>query len=119
MSDQPKIAFLTAGAAGMYCGSCMHDNALARALQKTMNWDVQLIPTYTPIRTDEKDVTVDQVYFGGINLYLQQKIPIFRHIPAFLDRFLDNPRLIKRLTAKAAETSPKLLGGLTVSMLKG
>ncbi len=119
MSDQPKIAFLTAGAAGMYCGSCMHDNALARALQKTMNWDVQLIPTYTPIRTDEKDVTVDQVYFGGINLYLQQKIPIFRHIPAFLDRFLDNPRLIKRLTAKASETSPKLLGGLTVSMLKG
>ena len=116
---QRRLAFLTAGAAGMYCGSCMHDNSLARALIELKQWDVQLIPTYTPIRTDEQSVTVDQVFFGGINLYLQQKIPLFRHIPQFLDRFLDSPWLIRRLTAKASETSRELLGQLTVSMLKG
>jgi hypothetical protein len=27
-----RIVYLTAGAAGMYCGSCLHDNALAKAL---------------------------------------------------------------------------------------
>ena len=118
-SQTRKLAFLTAGAAGMYCGSCMHDNSLARALIQVKKWDVQLIPTYTPIRTDEQSVTVDQVFFGGINLYLQQKLPLFRYIPQFLDRCLDNPWLIRRLTAKASETSPELLGGLTVSMLKG
>ena len=33
MSDEPtRIAYITAGAAGMFCGSCMHDNTLARAL---------------------------------------------------------------------------------------
>lgn len=96
----------------------MHDNSLARAMINH-GWDIQLIPTYTPIRTDEQDVTIDHVYFGGINLYLQQKIPLFRHIPAMLDRIFDNPWLIKRLTAKASETSPKLLGSLSVSMLKG
>jgi len=96
----------------------MHDNSLARALIG-IGWDIQLIPTYTPIRTDEDSVTIDQVYFGGINLYLQQKIPLFRHVPQVLDRMFDNPWLIKKLTAKASETSPELLGGLSVSMLKG
>jgi glycosyltransferase involved in cell wall biosynthesis len=113
-----RIAYLTAGAAGMYCGSCMHDNALAAALTQA-GVDCQLIPTYTPIRTDESDVSVDQVFFGGINVFLQQKLPLFRHLPNFLDRILDNPSLIRRVTRRASHIDPKELGGLTVSMLKG
>ncbi len=27
-----RIVYLAAGAAGMYCGSCLHDNTLAAAL---------------------------------------------------------------------------------------
>ncbi|QEG21105.1 glycosyltransferase family 4 protein [Mariniblastus fucicola] len=118
IDDKPKIVYLTAGAGGMFCGSCMHDNALSRSLQKT-GWDIQLIPTYTPIRTDEQDASVDQVFFGGINVFLQQKIPFFRWIPASLDRFLDNPKLIRRVTAKAMDTDARTLGKLAVSMLKG
>lgn len=102
----------------MFCGSCMHDNALSRSLNK-MGWDVQLIPAYTPIRTDERDASIDQVFFGGINVFLQQKIPFFRWLPSSLDRFLDNPKLIRRVTAKAIDTDPKTLGKLAVSMLKG
>lgn len=74
---------------------------------------------YTPIRTDEEDVSIDQVFFGGINVYLQQKIPLFRHLPAFADRFLDAPWLIRWATSRGMETSAKELGALTVSMLKG
>ncbi len=70
-SRNPKIVYLTAGAGGMFCGSCMHDNALAKALIQ-QGLDVQLVPTYTPIRTDELNVSVDQVFFGGINVFLQQ-----------------------------------------------
>ena len=29
-----KVIYLTAGGAGMYCGSCMNDNALVRELRK-------------------------------------------------------------------------------------
>ncbi len=119
MSAPPaKIIYLTAGAAGMFCGSCLHDNALARALVRD-GWDVQLVPTYTPIRTDETDVSVDHVLFGGLNVYLQQKVPLFRYLPAMLDHFLDSPRLIRRLTAKAIDTDARLLGGMALSMLKG
>jgi len=113
-----KIVYLTAGAGGMFCGSCMHDNALAKALTAA-GWDVMLVPFYTPIRTDESDVSIDQVFFGGINVFLQQKIPLFRYLPSFFDRILDNPKLIRRVTKKAIETDAKVLGSLALSMLKG
>ncbi len=113
-----RITYITAGAAGMFCGSCMHDNTLAHALADA-GWDTMLVPTYTPIRTDEIEVAIDQVFFGGINVYLQQKLPLFRHVPKFLDRFLDHPGLIRRVTSRAIETNPKLLGELAVSMLQG
>ena len=82
-------------------------------------WDLQLVATYTPIRTDEPDVSVDHVLFGGLNVYLQQKIPLLRFLPAAMDRFLDSPTLIRRVTEKAMNTDPKTLGKLAVSMLKG
>ena len=78
-----RVAYITSGAAGMYCGSCLHDNTLARALT-ARGVDVQLIPTYTPIRTDEEDVSIDRVFLGGINVFLQEKLPLFRHLPEWL-----------------------------------
>src|SRR6187401_1537601 len=90
-----KIAYLTAGAAGMYCGSCMHDNTLARALI-ARGHDVQLLPLYTPIRTDEEDVTTDrQQFFGGINVFLQQKWPLFRSLPRWMQRAFDQRWLLQ------------------------
>ena len=102
----------------MYCGSCIRDNALVTALEE-MGWDILLLPLYTPIRVDEEDHSMDQVFFGGINVYLQQKIPLFRHLPAFLDRWLDNPKLIRRVSSKAMSVSAADLGEMTLSMVKG
>lgn len=113
-----KIAYLTAGAAGMYCGSCIHDNALAKALIK-LGHDTLLIPTYTPILTDETNASVDQLFYGGLNVYLQQLSPVFRWIPRWADSFLSSPRLVRWVASKSMETSAKNLGSLTVSMLKG
>jgi glycosyltransferase involved in cell wall biosynthesis len=113
-----KIVYLTAGAAGMFCGSCMLDNSLARAMNR-LGHDCMLVPVYTPIRTDEENVSLDRVFFGGVNVYLQQKFPFLAYLPSWLDASLNNPALIRRLTSKAGETSPKLLGALSVSMLRG
>ena len=113
-----KIAYIAAGAAGMYCGTCIHDNTLAAALQRKGH-DVALIPTYTPIRTDETDVSMDRVFYGGINVYLQQKSSLFRHTPWMLDRLLDSPSLLNGLSRFSGSTSAKDLGSLTVSVLQG
>ena len=73
-----RLAYIAAGAGGMYCGSCMHDNTLAAALMRR-GVDVALIPTYTPLRTDEESVSLDRVFYGGINVFLQEKLGLFRH----------------------------------------
>ena len=114
----PKVAYLTAGGGGMFCGSCMRDNTLAAALTR-LGCDVALVPLYTPIRTDETDVSIDQVFFGGINVYLQQKIPLFRYLPGFVDRWLDSPWILKRIAAGRIKVAAEELGDLTVQMLKG
>lgn len=113
-----KIAYITAGAAGMFCGSCMHDNTLVATLQ-SLGHDALLIPTYTPIRTDEVDVSQKRVFFGGINVYLQQKLALFRHTPWFFDRPLDANPLLRWVSRFAASTPYEELGGLAVSMLEG
>jgi glycosyltransferase involved in cell wall biosynthesis len=117
-SDKLRIAYITAGAAGMYCGSCMKDNSLVAALAR-QGHDALLVPTYTPIRTDEEDVSQKRVFFGGINVYLQQKLGLFRHTPWFLDRMLDVPGLLRWVSRFAMSTKAADLGDLTVSMLQG
>lgn len=113
-----RVAYITAGAANMYCGSCLHDNTLVTALH-ALGHDALLIPTYTPIKTDEPDVSQRRVFFGGINVFLQQKSALFRHTPWSLDRLFDAPRLLRWVSRFAVRTEAQLLGELTVSMLKG
>jgi glycosyltransferase involved in cell wall biosynthesis len=113
-----RIAYIAAGAAGMYCGSCLHDNTLAAALLE-LGEDVVLVPTYTPLRTDETNVSQRRVFFGGINVYLQQKWSLFRRTPWWLDRLFDSPGLLERLSRSAASIDPTQLGDMTVSMLSG
>ncbi len=112
-----KVAYITAGAAGMYCGTCIHDNMVATVLKK-QGHSVSLIPTYTPTRTDEANVSMNRVFFGGVNVYLQQKLSIFRHTPWTFDKLLDNPALLNGLARFSGSTDARDLGELTVSMLR-
>jgi len=113
-----KILSITAGAAGMYCGSCARDNALAAELI-ARGHDVTLVPVYTPTRTDEPNMSRNRVLFGGVSVYLQQYIPLFRKTPRFLDRLWDSPRLIGAVAGRAVSNDPRMLGDLTISMLEG
>src|SRR5688572_11630390 len=113
-----RILSITAGAGGMYCGSCFRDNALAVELL-AQGHDVTLVPVYTPTRTDEPNVSQHRVLFGGISVYLQQRFALFRKAPRLFDRLWDAPAVIKALTNRSVSTDPRLLGDLTISMLRG
>lgn len=112
-----RIAYIASGAAGMYCGTCLHDNSLAAALQR-LGHDATLIPTYTPLRTDEADVSSGRIFYGAINVYLEQA-PLFRRLPPFLTRWLDRPGLLRRVASRGAAVDPAGLGALTLSILRG
>ncbi len=102
----------------MYCGSCFRDNALAAELIKRGH-DVMLLPVYTPTLTDEANVSRDKVFFGGISVYLQQHLKLFRKSPRFLDRLWDSTAMLRLASRRSIPTDPKFLGEMTVSMLKG
>lgn len=113
------ILSITAGAADMICGSCLRDNALAAALM-ARNHQVTLLPVYTPTLTDEPNMSAGRpVFFGGISVYLQQHLSLFRHTPWLLDRLWDAPSVIKAFAGRAVQVDPRLLGALTISTLRG
>lgn len=113
-----KIAYIAAGAAGMYCGSCIHDNTAAVALRRRGH-DVVLIPTYTPLRTDEVDISIDRVFYGAVNVFLQQKSRLARRLPKPLHWLLDRPALLNWVSRFAGSTDASELGPLTLSVLQG
>ena len=113
-----RVVYLAAGAGGMYCGSCLRDNRLAATLIG-QGRDIILVPLYTPLRTDDAPVTTGRIYYGGINVFLQQWSSLFRLMPKFMTRILDAPALIRRAARGAGGTRPETLGALTASVLRG
>ncbi|RYD42153.1 MAG: glycosyltransferase family 1 protein, partial [Verrucomicrobiaceae bacterium] len=115
-----KLVFLTPGTGSYYCGVCMRDNALAKELIR-MGHDAVMLPMYLPLSLDEtaaggKD---QEIFYGGINVYLQQKFPIFRRTPRFVDRWLDASGLLKWVAKFSGMTGGTEIGELTYSMLIG
>jgi glycosyltransferase involved in cell wall biosynthesis len=114
-----NILSITAGAADMFCGSCLRDNALAAELL-ARGHQVTLLPVYTPTVTDEPNMSAGRpVLFGGISVYLQQHLALFRYTPWFVDRLWDAPGVIRRFATGSIDVDPRMLGALTVSTLRG
>jgi glycosyltransferase involved in cell wall biosynthesis len=113
-----RILQITAGAAGMYCGSCLRDNALAAELLR-QGHEVTLVPLYTPTLTDETNVSFHKVFFGGISVYLEQHSALFRHTPWLVDKLWDSSFALKAAAHSSIPTNPQFLGKMTVSMIRG
>jgi len=102
-----------------YCENCLRDAALARAIIK-LGHEGLTIPLYLPLSSEQSSSTrVSPIFFGGLNVYLQQKMAFFRKTPRWLDRLFDSPRLLRWIGRMAGMTSEKDLGQTTISMLRG
>ncbi len=115
-----KILHIVPGAGGeFYCENCLRDAGLVRMLIR-MGHDVTLVPLYLPMFADDANLAgKTPVFFGGINVYLQQKVPLFRHTPRWLDRWIDSPWLLRLAARQAGSTRARDLGETTLSMLRG
>ena len=113
-----RITYISAGAGGMYCGSCIRDNALAASLMGAGH-EVLLLPLYTPSLTDEDNVSSSRVFYSGISVYLEQYVSLFRHTPWLLDRLWESPWLLRAVADRAVQTNPEDLGELLISVLEG
>lgn len=113
-----RIASITAGAGGMYCGSCMKDNTLANALHQ-LGHECLLIPCYTPLRLDEPPAQSTPIFLGGLTMYLQQQYSWLRRIPGFLARWMASPWLLRKVSGSAVKIDAAQLAPMTLSMLRG
>src|SRR5213075_1249170 len=114
-----NIVQITPGAGGMYCGNCFRDNALVASL-RGLGHQVLMVPLYLPMTLDEEDQSSGTpIFFGGINVYLEQKSALFRNMPSWLHNVLSSPKLLKWAAGKAAKTKAEDVGELTLSMLRG
>lgn len=115
-----KLFLLTPGTGSYHCGVCMRDNALAKELHR-QGHDAVMLPMYLPLTLDESSASPDSpIFFGGINVYLQQKFALFRHTPRWLDALFNQRWLLKLVAGSAAsQTGGPDVGELTHSMLLG
>ena len=110
---------LSPGAGAMFCGNCLRDNALVAAL-RALGHQVLMAPLYLPVTLDESDQSAGTpIFFGGVNVYLEQKSALFRTAPPWLHNLLSSRRLLDFAAGRAMRTRASGLGELTQSMLRG
>lgn len=115
-----RIIQITPGSGdNFYCENCLRDQALFRTLS-AQGHGMRMVPLYLPIKVDSPDVSMDSpIFYGGVNVYLQQKTDLFRRTPRWVDSVFDNRSLLSMVSKKAGMTSSRELGETTISMLKG
>ena len=102
-----------------YCENCLRDTALVKAML-ALGHDVLMVPLYLPLPMEQGTPgAISPIFFGGVNVYLQQKLSVFRKTPRWLDRLFDSPRLLTWVGRMAGMTSARDLGQTTISMLHG
>ena len=115
-----RIVQITPGSGGsFYCKNCLRDSVLVRQILK-LGHDVVMVPMYLPLGIDWDELVEDvPMFFGGINVYLQQKSGLFKWTPRWLDRLFDSEKLLRWAGRRIGMTSARQLGQTTVSMLRG
>ena len=115
-----RILHLVPGSGGtFYCQNCVRDRALVRALRRAGH-DVIMVPLYLPMFGEEGSVGAKApIFFGGVNMYLREKLPFLRRMPQWMDRLLDSPWVLRQAAAREQSTNAADLGPMTLSMLRG
>lgn len=114
-----RILQLSPGTGNFYCGGCLRDNSLVHGL-RGRGHDVLMVPLYLPHLTDEpSEIAGTPIFLSGISVFLEQKYPVFRHMPDWLNRLLSSPSLLGLAANLVGMTSAKDLGESAVSMLQG
>ena len=116
-----KIVYLITGSGGsFYCGNCYRDMLYVKAIRLVPGINATAIPLYLPPDRSVTDKEFDRhVFFGAISMYLREKVPLFKKMPAFLDKILDAGPMLKIAAHRAGTTRTEGLEDLTLNMIKG
>lgn len=116
-----NIVYLITGSGGsFYCGNCYRDMLYIKAIRKVPGIIASAIPLYLPPDTSGLDAEFDKnVFFGAISMYLREKVPFLRKMPASLDKIFNAAPMLKIAARQAGTTRTEGLENLTLNMIKG
>jgi glycosyltransferase involved in cell wall biosynthesis len=120
-NNHMKIVYLITGSGGsFYCGNCYRDMIYLRAIKQVPGISARAIPLYLPPETEETSNDFDRnVFFGAISMYLREKVPFLRNMPAVFDKFLDSTPLLRMAARRSGTTNTEGLEDMTLGMIKG
>jgi glycosyltransferase involved in cell wall biosynthesis len=91
-----------------------------KAIRKVPGIKARAIPLYLPPDTSGLDADFDKnVFFGAISMYLREKVPFLRNMPASLDKIFNTAPMLKIAARQAGTTRTEGLENLTLNMIKG
>jgi glycosyltransferase involved in cell wall biosynthesis len=116
-----NIVYLITGSGGsFYCGNCYRDMIYLRAIRNVPGTSASAIPLYLPPDETTIEIGLDKnVFFGAISMYLREKVPLLRNMPAFLDKVLDSAPMLRMAARRSGTTNTEGLEDMTLSMIKG
>ena len=116
-----QITYLVPGSGGtFFCGNCYRDKLFVSSLKNMEGIEISAIPLYLlPSTGNFGDEFESEVFFGAVSLFLREKVRLFRKMPAFFDKILDSPPILKFAARQAGTTSTEGLEETTLGMLKG
>lgn len=115
-----RILHITPGSGdNFYCENCLRDKAVIRAI-RSQGHDGMMVPLYLPpVDMNPGEGQTAPIFYGGVNVYLQQKFSLFRRTPRWMDKLFDAMPLLRWAGKKTGMTSPRILGETAISMLRG
>jgi glycosyltransferase involved in cell wall biosynthesis len=115
-----RIVQITPGSGNnFYCENCVRDAAIAKEWRREGH-DALIVPLYLPLpHEDMGSGDVSEIFYGGVNVYLQQKMSLFRRTSRRIDCLFDRPRILNWAARLAGMTNAGDLADTTLSMLRG
>ncbi|MAE60099.1 MAG: glycosyl transferase group 1 [Planctomycetaceae bacterium] len=115
-----RIVQLMPGTANtFYCQNCLRDAGMFQMMRK-LGHDVLAVPLYLPMELEGTNAAdASPLFFGGINVYLQQRFRLFRTTPRWVDRMFDSHWLLQWAVRRFSMTDGRDLAATTLSMLRG
>ena len=115
-----RIIQLMPGTANtFYCQNCLRDAGMFQ-MMRALGHDILAVPLYLPMELEGMAAAdASPLFFGGINVYLQQKFRVFRSTPRWIDQAFDSHRLLRWAVRRFSMTDGRDLAATTLSMLSG
>lgn len=115
-----KIAYISPGSGdNFYCQNCFRDDDLLTTLL-LLGQDVHRVPMYLPSGMRSSETIPDTpVFYGAINVYLREKLPLYQYAPTWLEKAFDSQSLLQYAAKKSGSTRATGLEEMTISMLQG